>query len=106
MFQPRSIQSSLSLKDKLISIDYVLVFSILVLGGSQGAEVFGDVIPPVINLLKSDLIYSQIVEGITRFFQTYIYIAHWLTNLIENTGGNGAHVRICTGRVALNHRIV
>ena len=32
MFQPRSIQSSLSLKDKLISIDYVLVFSILVLG--------------------------------------------------------------------------
>tara|TARA_B100001175_G_C19488624_1_gene631313 strand:+ start:530 stop:1606 length:1077 start_codon:yes stop_codon:yes gene_type:complete len=29
-------------------------FSILVLGGSQGAEVFGDVIPPVINLLKSE----------------------------------------------------
>ncbi len=32
MFQPRSIQSSLSFKDKLFSIDYVLVFSILVLG--------------------------------------------------------------------------
>ena len=32
MFQPRSIQSSLSLKDKLMSIAYVLVFSILVLG--------------------------------------------------------------------------
>ncbi len=32
MFQPRSIQSSLSFKDKLFSIDYVLVFSILILG--------------------------------------------------------------------------
>jgi rod shape determining protein RodA len=32
MLQPRSIQSSLSLKDKVFSIDYVLVFSILVLG--------------------------------------------------------------------------
>ncbi len=32
MFQPRSIQSSLSFKDKLLSIDYILVFSILILG--------------------------------------------------------------------------
>ena len=32
MFQPRSIQSSLSFKDKLVSIDYVLVVSILILG--------------------------------------------------------------------------
>ena len=32
MFQPRSIQSSLNFKDKLLSIDYVLVLSILVLG--------------------------------------------------------------------------
>ena len=32
MFQPRSIHSSLSLKDKILSIDYVLVFSILILG--------------------------------------------------------------------------
>ena len=32
MFQPRSIQSSLSLRDKIVSIDYVLVFSILILG--------------------------------------------------------------------------
>ena len=32
MFQPRSIHSSLSLKDKLFSIDYVLVFSIFFLG--------------------------------------------------------------------------
>ncbi len=32
MFQPRSIQLSLSFKDKLLSIDYVLVFSILILG--------------------------------------------------------------------------
>ena len=32
MFQPRSIQSSLSFRDKLLSIDYVLVVSILILG--------------------------------------------------------------------------
>ena len=32
MFQSRSIQSSLSFKDKLNSIDFVLVFSILILG--------------------------------------------------------------------------
>ncbi len=32
MFQPRSIQSSLSFKDKLFSIDYILVTSILILG--------------------------------------------------------------------------
>ena len=32
MFQPRSIQSSLSFKDKIFSIDYILVFSILILG--------------------------------------------------------------------------
>ena len=32
MFQARSIQSSLSFKDKLFSIDYVLVFFILILG--------------------------------------------------------------------------
>ena len=32
MFQPRSIPSSLSFKDKLFAIDYVLVFSILILG--------------------------------------------------------------------------
>ena len=32
MFQPRSIQSSLSFKDKLFSIDYTLVVTILILG--------------------------------------------------------------------------
>ncbi len=32
MFQPRSIQSSLNFKDKISSIDYILVFSILILG--------------------------------------------------------------------------
>ena len=32
MFRSRSIQSSLSVKDKILSIDYVLVFSIFILG--------------------------------------------------------------------------
>ena len=32
MFTPRSIQTSMSLRQKIISIDYILVFSILVLG--------------------------------------------------------------------------
>ena len=32
MFQPRSIHSSLSLRDKILSIDYILVISIFILG--------------------------------------------------------------------------
>ena len=32
MFQPRSIQSNLSFRDKLFSIDYILFFSVLILG--------------------------------------------------------------------------
>ena len=32
MFQPRSIQSSMGLRDRILSIDYILVISILVLG--------------------------------------------------------------------------
>ena len=32
MLQPRSIQSSLGLRDKIFSIDYILVISILILG--------------------------------------------------------------------------
>ena len=32
MFRARSIQSSLSLKDKILSIDYILVISIFILG--------------------------------------------------------------------------
>ena len=32
MLQPRSIHSSLSLRDKIFSFDYILIISILVLG--------------------------------------------------------------------------
>ena len=32
MLQPRSIQSTLGIKDKILSIDFVLVISILLLG--------------------------------------------------------------------------
>ena len=32
MLQPRSIQSSLGIRDKILSLDYVLVISILLLG--------------------------------------------------------------------------
>ena len=32
MYQPRSIQSSMGLRDRILSIDYILVVSILVLG--------------------------------------------------------------------------
>ena len=32
MLQPRSIQSSTAIKDKIFSLDYVLILSILVLG--------------------------------------------------------------------------
>ena len=32
MFQPRSIQSSMTFRDKIMSMDYILVLSILILG--------------------------------------------------------------------------
>ena len=32
MLQPRSIQSSLGIRDKILSLDFILVISILVLG--------------------------------------------------------------------------
>ena len=32
MFKARSIQSSLSIKDKIFSLDYILIFSIFILG--------------------------------------------------------------------------
>ena len=32
MLQPRSIQSSLGIRDKILSLDFVLIFAILVLG--------------------------------------------------------------------------
>ena len=32
MLQPRSIQSSLNIRDKILSLDYVLVISVLLLG--------------------------------------------------------------------------
>ena len=32
MLKPRSIKSPLGLRDKIFSVDYILVFSILVLG--------------------------------------------------------------------------
>ena len=32
MYKPRSIQSSLSFSDKILSLDYILIFSILILG--------------------------------------------------------------------------
>ena len=32
MFRSRSIQSSLSIKDKILSLDYILILSIFILG--------------------------------------------------------------------------
>ena len=32
MLQPRSIQSSLGIRDKIMSLDYILVISVLILG--------------------------------------------------------------------------
>ena len=32
MLQPRSIQSSMGIRDKIYSLDFVLIFSILLLG--------------------------------------------------------------------------
>ena len=41
-------------------------FSILVLGGSQGAEIFGEIVPPVINMLKSQGHEIQINQQSTK----------------------------------------
>jgi len=41
-------------------------FSILVLGGSQGAEIFGKVIPPVINMLKKKNFNIEIKQQCTK----------------------------------------
>ena len=35
MLQPRSIQSSLGIRDKILSLDFILVISILILGITQ-----------------------------------------------------------------------
>ena len=40
MFKARSIQSSLSIKDKILSIDYTLVFTIFILGIEHSAILY------------------------------------------------------------------
>jgi len=40
-------------------------FSILVLGGSQGAEIFGEIVPPVINMIKDQGNEIQIYQQCT-----------------------------------------
>ena len=42
------------------------IFSILVLGGSQGAEIFGKIIPPVINMIKDKSHTVQIKQQCIR----------------------------------------
>ena len=48
---------------------YIWIFSILVLGGSQGAEVFGKIIPPAIKMLKEEGHKIEIIQlcAVTRY---------------------------------------
>ena len=41
-------------------------FSILILGGSQGAEIFGKIIPPVINMLKVKNFNVEVMQQCTK----------------------------------------
>ena len=60
------------------------VFSILILGGSQGAEIFGKVVPPVIKMIKDKgheiEIYQQCIID-----QKETLIKFYNTNKIKNT---------------------
>jgi UDP-N-acetylglucosamine--N-acetylmuramyl-(pentapeptide) pyrophosphoryl-undecaprenol N-acetylglucosamine transferase len=51
------------------------IFSILVLGGSQGAEIFGTIIPPLINKIKSEgneiKINQQCIKGQKILIEDY-----------------------------------
>ena len=54
MLQTRSIQSSLGLRDKILSIDYILVISILILG--------------IISMFAI-IWFSQVQQGLSRNVQ-------------------------------------
>ena len=51
MFQPRSIQSSMSFREKVYSLDYILVFSILILGLISMFAMYSPSVEYIANIL-------------------------------------------------------
>ena len=58
-------------------------FSIIVLGGSQGAEIFGTIVPPVIQMLKNKGYSIEIIQQCTRN-QIDSIIRYYNENNIKN----------------------
>ena len=86
MFQPRSIQSSLSFRDKLFSIDYVLVFSILILGivsmfamySTDGGEVKYHTESHIVRFCVFFLMFFILSFVQIRFWHTTSYLMYVL----------------------------
>ena len=86
MFQPRSIQSSLSFRDKLFSIDYVLVFSILILGivsmfamySTDGGEFKYHTESHILRFFVFFLMFFILSFIQIRFWHTYSYLIYFV----------------------------
>ena len=86
MFQPRSIQSSLSFRDKLFSIDYVLVFSILILGivsmfamySTDGGEFKYHTESHILRFFVFFLMFIILSFIQIRFWHTYSYLIYFV----------------------------
>ena len=86
MFQPRSIQSSLNFKDKLFSVDYVLVLSILILGivsmfamySTDGGEFKYHTVSHIIRFCVFFLMFFILSFIQIRFWHSTSYLIYFL----------------------------
>ena len=84
MLEPRSIQSSLGLKDKILSIDYILVISILILGivsmfamySTDGGEFKYHTNSHIIRFLIFFAMFFGVALIQTRFWHSYSYLIY------------------------------
>ena len=84
MFQPRSIQSNLSFRDKLFSIDYILFFSVLILGiismfamySTDGGEFKYHTKSHIIRFLTFFLMFFILSFVQIRFWHSYSFLMY------------------------------
>jgi len=84
MYQPRSIQSSLSFRDKLLSIDYVLLISIFILGivsmfamySTDGGEFKYHTKSHIIRFLTFFLMFFILSFVQIRFWHSYSFLMY------------------------------
>ena len=85
MFQPRSIQSSLNFRDKIFSIDYILVLSILVLGivsmfamySTDGGELKYHTVSHIIRFCVFFLMFFILSFVQIRFWHSSSYLIYF-----------------------------